>query len=211
MAEGRWWETPNLYRLTSCANLLLILLGAGVLLTAVKKWRRPRWWLPLGLAALQLYGLSAAAIQSPTSFLHVDRDQLAALAFLRRAVPFGQVVIHPWVDDLIRDVSAPDRIAWVYKRHFTLGSNLAGQQMYYEGREDHLFIGGFIAPDEVDRRRRLRQQFYTTPDPAIVSAILAQDVHWIVSDQDHPAPPEIQSQWRLAFQAGSIRVYTKGM
>ena len=46
-----------------------------------------------------------------------------------------------------------------------------------------------------------------SPDPATVSAILTENVRWVVADQDHPAPPEIQSHWRLAFQAGRIRVY----
>ena len=71
-------------------------------------------------------------------------------------------------------------------------------------------IGGFITPEAAYRRSRLRKKFYESPDPATVTAILTQEVRWIVADQDHPAPPEIQFQWRLAFQAGSVRIYSKG-
>ena len=64
--------------------------------------------------------------------------------------------------DLVRDARRPEDVAWVYKRHFTLGSNLAGRQMFYEGREDHLFINGAVTADEVLRRHRER---LSTPDP----------------------------------------------
>lgn len=208
MAEGRWWGTPNLYRFPHCACLLLMLLGMGALARGLSQWRRLRWSIPLALAGWQLYLLVVAAFQSPTSFHHVSHERLAALEFLRREVPFGQVVIHPWVDDLIRDRDAPDRVAWVYKRHFTLGSNLAGQQMYYEGREDHLFIGGFIAPEEVLQRRRLRQKFYESPNAATLRAVLdLGGVNWVVADAEHPAPTEVQEEWTLAFQQGQTRVY----
>lgn len=209
VAEGRWWETPNLYRLTHTACLLLVLLGAAVLVRALGQWRRARWWLPLGLAGWQLYALAVAAVQAPANFHHVDHERLAALAFLRREVPWGEVVIHPWIDDLIRDRSAPDRVAWVYKRHFTLGSNLAAAQMYYEGREDHLFIGGFIAPEEVYRRSRLRKNFYAAPDAETVSAVLAGGVRWVVADQDNPAPAPVASRWKPVFRQGSVVVFRK--
>jgi hypothetical protein len=208
MAEGRWWETPNLYRFPHCAYLLLTLFGMRVLTRGLKEWRRPRWSIPLALAGWQLYLLVVAALQTPASFHHVSHERLAALEFLRREVPFGQVVIHPWVDDLIRDRSAPDRVAWVYKRHFTLGSNLAGQQMYYEGREDHLFIGGFIASEEVLQRRRLRQKFYDAPDAATLRAVLDRGgVKWVVADAEHPAPTEVREEWTVAFERGTTRIY----
>lgn len=205
---GRWWETPNLYRFTHCAYLLLVLLGSAALVAGLSNWRQVRWWPALGLAVWQFYALMVAAVQAPESFHHVPSERLAALEFLRREVPFGQVVIHPWTDDLIRDSHVPDRVAWIYKRHFTLGSNLAGQQMYYEGREDHLFIGGFIAPEEVARRRRLRQRFYESADPATLSEVLDRGhVAWVVSDAEHAAPAEVRRAWGLAFQRGATQIH----
>jgi hypothetical protein len=206
--DGRWWETPNLYRFTHGAYLLLLVLGPGAFVAGRIPWRRVRWWPVLGLAAWQLYALAVAALQTPDSFHHVSTDRLAALEYLRREVPADEIVIHPWIDDLIRDRHAADRIAWTYKRHFTLGSNLAGQQMYYEGREDHLFIGGFIAPEEVAVRRRLRLKFYEAPDAATLREVLDQaGVTWVVADADHPAPSEVRQQWHLEFQRGPVRVY----
>jgi hypothetical protein len=125
-------------------------------------------------------------------------------------VPGAEIVIHPWIDDLIRDSWAPQRVAWVYKRHFTLGSNLAGVQMFYEGREDHLFIGGFIAPDEVLQRRRLRQKFYESPDAATLRTVVEQGgVTWVVADREHPARALIERGWTLAFQRDDVRIYRR--
>jgi hypothetical protein len=165
-------------------------------------WRELRW----RIAVTGPAGLLAPI----ASFHRIDRDRLEALAFLRGQIPFGDVVIHPWVDDLICDDREPDKVNWVYKRHFTLGSNLAGQQMYYEGRADHLFIGGFILPEEVDRRSRLRKQFYESPDRATVDAVVGRGpVGWVVADREHPAPPPVAAGWELAFANATVRIYRR--
>jgi hypothetical protein len=209
-AEGQWWETPNIYRLTTCAWMLLALVGTGALVHAVRQVRRPRWWFPLAVAAWQLWIVAAAYVERPTSFHHVPADRLETLAFLRAQVPPGEVVLHPWSHDLIRNDARPDKVAWVYKRHFTLASNLAGCQMFYEGREDHLFINGFVGAEEVYRRRRLRDRFYEAPDDETVREI-AEDgqVRWIVADVESPAPKPVAEFWRLRFESGKVRVYTR--
>ncbi len=210
MAEGQWWETPNIYRFTTCGRLLLLLVGTGMLFRAVGQWRRRRWWLPLALAAGSVWGLAAGYFRPATSFHHVSRDRLGALAYLRENVPFGQVVLHPWVDDLIRRRERPGEVAWVYKRHFTLASNLAGCQMYYEGRADHLFINGFVAAEEVYRRRRLRDRFYRSPDAEVVGRMVGEGrVRWVVADAEHPAPKEIAQTWALAYANQTVRIYTR--
>jgi hypothetical protein len=230
VANGQWWDTPNLYRPTTCAYLLLLLLGTEVMAKTIMgdrvgsatgparstvmclglnwPWRHPRHWLLLGLMAWQAWTLVTGALAPNTSFHLVDRDRLEALAFLRTKVPYGEVVIHPWVDDLIRN--EPETVAWVYKRHFTLGSNLAGQQMYYEGREDHLFIGGFISGEEVYRRSRLRRKFYQSPDNATVEEVLGPGkVAWVVADADSPAPPQVTAGWEVAFRNATVRIYRR--
>lgn len=209
-ANEQWWETPNIYRLTSCAWMLLVLVGTGTLVDAVRQIRRPRWWLPLAIAAWYLFIATAAYFEGPTSFHHVPNDRLAALAFLRTQAPPGEVVLHPWIHDLIRNDAQPDEVAWVYKRHFTLASNLAGCQMFYEGREDHLFINGFVTAEEVYRRRRLRDRFYDTPDSATVREIIeVGQVRWIVADSESPAPASVAASWQLCFESGTVRVFSR--
>lgn len=209
-AGGQWWETPNIYRLTTCAWMLLAIGGTGVLVQAVREIRRPKWWIPLAIAGWQVWLIAAAYAERPRMFHLVPPDRLAALAFLRTGVPEGQVVLHPWIHDLIRSDARPAEVAWVYKRHFTLGSNLAGCQMYYEGREDHLFINGFVRGEEVYRRRRLRDRFYASPDEAVVRAVVGEGgVRWIVADADSPPPLCIQEAWPVVFQSGTVRIYAR--
>lgn len=207
-AEGQWWETPNIYRLGNCSWMLLVILGTPALVGAVREFWRPRWWIPLGIAVWQVWILAAAYVQRPNSFHHVPNDRLEALAFLRTEVPTGQVAIHPWVHDLIREDDRPDEVAWVYKRHFTLASNLAGCQMFYEGREDHLFINGFVNSEEVYRRRRLRDRFYESPDAETIRAIIEEGgVRWVVADAENPAPAAIAQSWPVAFDNASVTIY----
>ncbi len=209
-AEGQWWETPNIYRLTTCAWMLLAIIGTGTLVHAVRHIRHPRWWIPLAIAAWQLWMVTTAYLEQPASFHHVATARLEAIAFLRTCVPPGEVVLHPWAHDLIRNDTRPDEVAWVYKRHFTLASNLAGCQMFYEGREDHLFINGFVSAEEVYRRRRLRDRFYETPDQETVREIIENgQVRWIVADAEFPAPRTVVESWRLRFESGTIRVYSR--
>jgi len=207
-AEDRWYETPNIYRLAGCGYLLLLLVGLPILLEAIRRWHRPRWWIPLALAGWQLWLLAGAQVLPATQYHHVDLDRLGALRFLRTEVPWGEVVLHPWVHDLVRDARRPDEVAWVYKRHFTLGSNLAGCQMFYEGREDHLFINGFVTGEEVFARRRLRDAFYAEPTPEVIRRVVDEGrVRWVVCDDENPAPAEIRSTWQLVHTSGAVRVY----
>lgn len=209
-AGGQWWETPNIYRLTTCAWMLLTIAGAGALVQAAREFRRPRWWIPLAIAAWQIWLVVAAYVERPSSFHHVPGDRLEALAFLRTRVPYGQVVLHPWIDDLIRSDERPDEVAWIYKRHFTLASNLAGCQMYYEGREDHLFINGFVRAEEVYRRRHLRDRFYQSPDEETVRAIVGEGrARWIVADAENPAPASIRETWPVVFENRTVRIYAR--
>ena len=209
-ADGQWWETPNIYRLTTCAWMLLVLLGMGTLVEACRQFRRARWWLPLAIAAWQVWIVTTAYFERPTSFHHVPKARLETLAFLRTQVPPGEIVLHPWVHDLIRNDAQPDEVAWVYKRHFTLASNLAGCQMFYEGREDHLFINGFVTAEEVYRRRRLRDRFYQSPDEATVREIVDNgQVRWIVTDAESPAPEFEVVSLQLRFVSGGVRVYSR--
>lgn len=209
-ADGQWWETPNIYRLTTCAWMLLVLLGMGTLVEACRQFRRPRWWLPLAIAAWQVWIVTTAYVERPTSFHHVPNDRLETLAFLRTQVSPGEIVLHPWIHDLIRNDAQPDKTAWVYKRHFTLASNLAGCQMFYEGREDHLFINGFVTADEVYRRRRLRDRFYQSPDEATVREIVDNgQVRWIVTDAESPAPESVVASWQVRFESGCVRVFSR--
>jgi hypothetical protein len=209
-ADGQWWETPNIYRLTTCAWMFLVLLGMGVLVEACRQFRRPRWWLPLAIAVWQVWIVTAAYFATPSSFHHVPTDRLETLAYLRTQVPPGEVVLHPWVHDLIRNDTDPDEVAWVYKRHFTLASNLAGCQMFYEGREDHLFINGFVTSEEVYRRRRLRDRFYESPDEETVREIVENgQVRWIVADADSPAPESVVASWQLRFESSGAKAYSR--
>lgn len=209
-ADGQWWETPNIYRLTTCAWMLLVLLGMGTLVEACRQFQRPQWWLPLAIAAWQVWIVTTTYFERPTSFHHVPKARLETLAFLRTQVSHGEIVLHPWVHDLIRNHAQPDEVAWVYKRHFTLASNLAGCQMFYEGREDHLFINGFVTAEEVYRRRQLRDRFYQSPDEATVREIIEDGhVRWIVSDAESPAPEFAVASWQLQFESGGVRVYSR--
>ena len=210
IADGQWWETPNIYRLTTLAHTLLILVGVGVVVHVVRHWHRVRYWPALGIVGWQAWTWLVGFVTPVTMYHLVPPERLEALAFLRTEVPYGEVVIHPWVDDLIRDSRQPAKVAWVYKGHFTLGSNLAGQQMYYEGRQDHLFINGFVSPNEVSRRSRLRQRFYDAPTAEVVAEVIDQGkVRWVVADDEHPAPPPVAGGWDLAFAGNTVRVYRR--
>ena len=112
--------------------------------------------------------------------------------------------------DLVRDARRPEDVDWVYKRHFTLGSNLAGRQMFYEGREDHLFINGAVTAGEVLARRHLRETFYTRPTPEVIRRVVdSGGVAWVVSDDANPVGPEIRSRWRLAYATDTVRIYRR--
>jgi len=100
MGDGKWWGTPDVYRLPGCGHLLLTLEGLGLLCAAVRRAWQPRWWLPLGLAGYEAWVLVAAVLAPVTGYRPVSYDQLDALAYLRQHVRFGEVVIHPWIDDL---------------------------------------------------------------------------------------------------------------
>jgi len=80
--------------------------------------------------------------------------------------------------------------------------------MFYEGREGHLFINGFVTPDAVFARRRLRDAFYAEPTPEVIRRVVDRGrVRWVVGDDEHPAPPAIRNAWRLVHASGAVRVY----
>jgi len=208
MGGGKWWGTPDIYRLTGCGHLLLMLEGLGLLCIALRQAWRPRWWLPLGLAGYQAWVLVAAVLEPVTGYHHVSYDRLGALAYLRQHVRFGEVVIHPWIDDLIYDSRDPHRAPWIYKRHFNLVSNMTGQMMYYEGREDAMFVGA--PPEAVYRRSNLRQAFYQQPDAATLAAVLEeQPIRWVVADGEHRAPPAVCAGWEIVYRNATVRIYRR--
>jgi hypothetical protein len=207
---AEWWETANIYRFTTCGHVLLTLIGAATMVDALGRWRRPVGWASALVVLGRLLFLAAGHLTPVTSFNLVEPDRLQALAFLRLEVPFGEVVIHPWVDDLIRDDARPGEAPWVYKHHFMLGSNLAGRPMYFEGKEDHAFSTGRISPQDVLQRSRLRQRFFESPDAAAVRAVVEEGaVRWVVSDSEHPAPAPIAGRWPLAFANETVKVYRR--
>ena len=209
-ADDQWWETPNIYRFTTFACMLLVLMGSGIIVDAARQWRRPLSWLALGIVVARVAYLLVGLSTPATQFTLVDHDRLETLAFLRTEVPFGQVILHPWCDDLIRDTAQPDRVSWTYDDHFMLGANLAGQQMYFEGKPDHAFSTGHVTPDEVFHRVRLRTEFYQPGNPSAVQELIGPAaVTWVVTDTDHPAPPQIADHWQTAFKNSTVTVYRR--
>ena len=211
-ADDQWWETPNIYRFTTLGCMLLVLLGCGVMADAARQWRRPISWIVGSVVAARVAYLLIGMATPSSQFTLVDHDRLEALAFLRSEVPFGQIVLHPWTDDLIRDTRRPDRVAWVYKDHFMLGANLAGQQMYFEGKPDHAFSTGHVTPEDVYRRIRLRGEFYQSGHASAVDELIARaGVSWVVSDAEHASPPEVADHWEPAFTNATVTVFRKPM
>ncbi|MBI3463888.1 MAG: hypothetical protein HY000_12650 [Planctomycetes bacterium] len=211
-AQGQWWWSADIYQPGNCAFLLLLLAGAPVMCRMAARWYMPRYWgaLAIGVGSLAYAAWHQFALQPVTTYHFVPGDRLAAMAFLRTQVPYGEVVIHPWVDEPIRDERQGGQVSWVYKRHFTLGSTFAGQQMFYEGREEHLFYRGFVTPEEVYARSRARREFYAAGTSAAVERALAMsNVRWVVCDREHPAPPLIASNWPVAYSNDSVRIYRR--
>ena len=224
-AGGQWWSSPNLYRPTEFGSWLLATLGCGVLVDSIadrRRWKQPTSWF-LGLVAgYWLVTVGSEHFAPATQYLEVPRDQLRALAFMRQQIEYGDVVVHPWSDCVIRDSARQDDAgrdvaAFVYKRHFTLGSNLAGRTMYYEGREDYTFSNGFIAPEEVYRRSKARKAFYTPSDgkeqsdAATVATVLETVgarveyvVEDVVEDVQRHAPQSVRETWPIVFQSGGV-------
>lgn len=220
-AGGQWWSSPNLYRPTEFGSWLLATLGCGVLVDSIadrRRWKQPTTWF-LGLVAgYWLVTVGSEHFAPATQYLEVPRDQLRALAFMRQQIEYGDVVVHPWSDCVIRDSTRQDdagrdAAAFVYKRHFTLGSNLAGRTMYYEGREDYTFSNGFIAPEEVYRRSKARKAFYTPSDgnAATIATVLETVgarveyvVEDVVEDVQRHAPQSVRETWPIVFQSGDV-------
>lgn len=212
-ADGKWWSSPNLYRPTEFGSLLLALLGCGVMIDLASRaaaWRRPSTWFLAAVAGFWLVSTVGTQLSPATTYLEVPADQLKALAYLRKHVPYDAVTVHPWSDCEIRDAANGDRLSFVYKRHFTLGSNLAGRKMYYEGREDYTFSNGFIAPEEVFRRSRARKKFYVEPDAATIAAVLdfttsdGERVDYVVEDAGLSAPVVVRTDWPIVFRSGEV-------
>ena len=209
-AGDEWWETPNIYRFNTLACMLLVLLGSGIIVDAARQWRRPLSWVAGSVVVARVAYLLIGMATPPAQFTLVDHDRLEALAFLRSEVPFGQIVLHPWTDDLIRDTRQPNRVSWVYKDHFMLGANLAGGQMYFEGKPDHSFSSGRVTPEEVFRRIRLRGEFYQPGKTSAVDELIARGgVSWVVSDAEHRPPPEVADHWETAFSNATVSVFRK--
>jgi hypothetical protein len=214
-ADGKWWSSPNLYRPTEFGSLLLTLLGCGVMIdlaTHLGSWKRPATWLLALVAGFWLYDVAGRQLTPNTQYLEVSADQLKALAYLRKHTPYEAITIHPWSDCEIRDVANGDQVAFVYKRHFTFGSNLAGRKMYYEGREDYTFSNGFIDPEEVYRRSRARKKFFAAPDAETLAAVLdfatsdGQRVDYVVEDLELPAPDVVRAGWPIVFRSGGVAI-----
>lgn len=212
-ADGKWWSSPNLYRPTEFGSLLLTLLGCGVMIdlaTRLASWKRPATWLLALVAGFWLYDVAGRQLAPNTQYLEVSADQLKALAYLRKHTPYEAITVHPWSDCEIRDAAEGDRVVFVYKRHFTLGSNLAGRTMYYEGREDYTFSNGFIDPEEVYRRSRARKKFFAAPDAETLAAVLdfatsdGQRVDFVVEDTGLPAPDIVRAGWTIVFRSGDV-------
>lgn len=214
-ADGKWWSSPNLYRPTEFGSLLLALLGCGVVLefaATIAAWRRPATWFLAAIAGYWLVTTASPHFAQATTYLEVPADQLKALAYLRKNTLYEAITVHPWSDCEIRDSARGDQVAFVYKRHYTLGSNLAGRTMYYEGREDYTFSNGFIEPEEVYRRSRARKKFYSEPDAATIAAVLdfvtsdGRSVDYIVEDAGLPAPEVVRTSWPIVFRSGQVTI-----
>jgi hypothetical protein len=185
----------------------LLLCGLVPLAQALRQFARPRYWAPL---ALVLIGTCQAAwhdlgLTPMPLYHHVSGDKLAALYCLRTEVSVDEPVLHPWDDELIRDAHQGDAVSFTYKRHFTLGSNLVGRQMYFEGREEHLLANN---PAEIYRRSALRKAFYRH-EPQAVEELTAGGVDVIVADREHPAPPEVAAHWERLLDRADVQVYRR--
>src|SRR6185437_14039777 len=67
-ADGQWWWSPNLCRLNGFAFLVLLAIGAVSMMEALRSFTRPRYWLPLGIAA---WGVCVGAMEwTASSNLH---------------------------------------------------------------------------------------------------------------------------------------------
>ena len=55
-AAGRWYETPNIYRLSDCGYVVLLLVGVPVLFRAIREWRRVCSWDPTWAGRLAVLG-----------------------------------------------------------------------------------------------------------------------------------------------------------
>lgn len=215
-ADGQWWWSPNLCRLNGFAFLVLLAAGATIMLEALRHCMQPRQWLPLGIAVWAIYSGAMEWRAASNAYYLLPHDRLAALAYLRKAVPHGQVVLHPWKHYEIRDANQQGQVVTIHKRQFSLGSALAGQQMFYEGPEHHQFGSTFLTAEEVYRRSRSRRAFFATSpyDAASQSAVISDvfqqaDVRWIVADVEHPAPEEIARDWPLVYSNTTVRVYRR--
>lgn len=204
-----WLESPDVGRLPMYGMFLLMLCGLGPLAQALRQSYRPLYWAPL---ALVLFATGHAArnelgLEPTTLYHHVSNDKLAALGCLRSEVGLDQAVLHPWNDEVIRDDSAGDEVAFLYKRHFTLGSNLVGRQMYLEGREEHLLSSG--PADEIYRRSALRKGFYQHEPKAVQTLLNEREVDVVVADHEHPAPPEVSLHWERLLDRPGVQVYRR--
>jgi hypothetical protein len=201
--DGRTWSSPNLYRLTEFSALLLALYGTPAIASV---FRGRRWALGAYMAAAIFATIDRHA--PATTFYEVPPSTLAALAYLRAHVPYDETVLHPWSDCSIRRNDHGGE-AFNYKRHFTLVSNLAGRRCYFEGREDYLFWNGFIRPEEIVRRRRLREAFYANPTAEQVHEVLTAGVQWIVTDGERRLPASLADEWVEKFRSGEVRIYCR--
>lgn len=201
--DGRTWSSPNLYRLTEFSALLLALYGTPAIASV---FRGRRWALGAYMAAAIFATIDLHA--PATTFYEVPPSTLAALAYLRAHVPYDETVLHPWSDCSIRRNDHGGE-AFNYKRHFTLVSNLAGRRCYFEGREDYLFWNGFIRPEEIVRRRRLREAFYANPTAEQVHEVLTAGVQWIVTDGERRLPASLADEWVEKFRSGEVRIYCR--
>jgi hypothetical protein len=215
-ADDQWWWSPNLCRLNGFALLVLLAAGAATMVEALRSFRRPRLWLPLGIAAWALCVGVMEWTNSSHAYYLLEHDRLVALAYLRHAVPYGQIVLHPWEHYEIRDARQQGKVITLHKRQFSLGSALAGQQMFYEGPEHHQFGSTFLTADEVFHRSRSRRAFFDTSSfdtsarLAVIADIFQQaDVRWIVADVEHPAPAEIDRDWPLVYSNATVRIYCR--
>lgn len=205
---GRWWSSPNLYRVTEFAAWLTATLGAGLLVGTMSSFYRPRCWPGLLVAVAALFSSFDEHAPAAT-YLDVPREQVETIAFLHDRVKYDDVILHPWFDCSIRN-AADGGEAYLQKRFYMLVSELAGRRCYCEGREEYLYWNGAIPHDEIERRQYLRRTFYTSPDTKEVAAVVeAGGVGWVVVDATHPAPQPIADVWPVVFQSGDVRVLRK--
>lgn len=214
-ADGKWWSSPNLYRPTEFGALLITMLGTGLMIefaTNRATWKRPTTWLLVAIAGSWFADVAGNHLAPTTTYLEVPADQLKALAYLRNRTPYEAITVHPWSDCEIRDAANGDQVAFIYKRHYTLGSNLAGRTMYYEGREDYTFSNGFIEPEDVYRRSRLRKKFFNEPDATTIAEVLdfttgdGRQLRYVVDDAGRPAPSLVREKWPVVFRSGAVAI-----